>query len=239
MNRVGFEGLVIGKRQRVLAIDLTKDPFEVPGFDILGGFIGKFGAALELPAVGLEVGPVPIAEDRMQSGFHRVRCGLYFAQAQDGFGRITPLDVALETDFSGQGQSGFRVGFLVESLLADGFEFFDCGFGQALLDRFFDLFPHRYSFLREYGLAVAARGLLGGLDGKDCVLGKQEAHCGEQKSCEHREVHEISKRVAQWVRRGFGAAQVQRESAKFIRSLIQDLASLGILGPQGGLVNGG
>ena len=33
--------------------------------------------------------------------------------------------------------------------------------------------------------------------------------------------------------------EVQRESAKFIRSLIRDLASLGILGPQGGLVNGG
>lgn len=65
-------------------------------------------------------------------------------------------------------------------------------------------------------------------------MGKQEAHCGEQKSCEHSEVHEISKRIGQWVSRRFGAAQAQRETVEFIRSPIQDLAGLGILGPQGG-----
>jgi hypothetical protein len=38
-------------------------------------------------------------------------------------------------------------------------------------------------------------------------MGKQEAYCGEQKSCEHSEVHEISRRIGQSVSWRFAATQ--------------------------------
>ncbi len=124
------------------AVDLGKQPRQIPRLEIRAWGLSRCGALHELPAIPLKILPVPMRQDRLQDrlDLDRRAPDLGF-QPPDSLRSPVALDRGFEGGLPGNRFDRLRPGAVREGTLDDGGQFLDRRLGQAFLDRLLDAFP--------------------------------------------------------------------------------------------------
>ena len=135
---------------RKARINLRVQSRQVPCFEVLPRSLRRLSPPRELPAVLLEILPIPVRENCLHHRLHLRRCLRELRlHACDFFLRFRSLNLRLKHNLPRDGLDGFGPRFVGYCASGDDAQFFDRGFRQAAVSGFLGLFPESVAGRRE------------------------------------------------------------------------------------------